>query len=97
MAIKINFQKAYLKFTHAMPESFQKLISEALRSVNYSIEHVLTSILSTGVGGQWRKMGNGEFAFFVCQTRHFSPIFDFGISHLTDFYTANRHKTLNGH
>ena len=49
-------------------------------------------------GGQWRKMakngekwqkmaknGDGEFGFFICQIRHFSPIFDFGISDLTDF------------
>ena len=39
-------------------------------------------------GEKWRKMaknGDGEFAFFICQIRHFSPIFDFGISLLTDF------------
>ena len=39
-------------------------------------------------GEKWRKMaknGDGEFGFFICQIRHFSPIFDFGISHLTDF------------
>ena len=39
-------------------------------------------------GEKWRKMaknGDGEFAFFICQIRHFSPIFDFGISHLTEF------------
>ena len=43
-------------------------------------------------GGGWAmaKNGEGEFAFFICQIRHFSPIFDFGISHLTDFRTANR-------
>ena len=36
-----------------------------------------------GGGGQWRKMaknGDGEFGFFICQIRHFSPIFDYGIS-----------------
>ena len=34
-------------------------------------------------GGQWRKMaknGDGEFGFFICQIRRFSPIFYFGIS-----------------
>ena len=39
-------------------------------------------------GEKWRKMaknGDGEFTFFICQIRHFSPSFDFGISHLTDF------------
>ena len=43
------------------------------------------------------KNGDGKFAFFICQIRHFSPIFDFGISYVTDFKMANRHKTLNGH
>ena len=28
---------------------------------------------------------DGEFAFFICQIRHFWPIFDFGIPHLIDF------------
>ena len=31
-------------------------------------------------GEKWRKMaknGDGEFGFFICQIRHFSPIFDF--------------------
>ena len=39
-------------------------------------------------GEKWRKMannGDGEFGFFICQIRHFSPIFDIGISYLTDF------------
>ena len=39
-------------------------------------------------GEKWRKMaknGDGEFGFFICQIRHFSPIFYFGISDLTDF------------
>ena len=40
------------------------------------------------------KNGDGEFGFFICQIRHFSPIFDFGISHLTDFQTANHLETL---
>ena len=48
-------------------------------------------------GEKWRKMaknGDGEFGFFICQIRHFSPIFDFGISHLTHFQTANHLETL---
>ena len=51
-------------------------------------------------GEKWRKMaknGDGEFGFFICQIRHFSPIFDFGISHLTDFQTANHFETLQSH
>ena len=51
-------------------------------------------------GEKWRKMaknGDGEFGFFICQIRHFSPIFDFGISHLTDFHTANHLETLQSH
>ena len=36
-------------------------------------------------GGAIVKKGEGEFAFFMCQIRHFSPIFDFGISNLTDY------------
>ena len=35
-------------------------------------------------GEKWRKMakdGDGEFSFFICQIRHFSPIFNFGIAH----------------
>ena len=39
-------------------------------------------------GEKWRimaKNGDGEFGFFICQIRHFSPIIDFGISDLTDF------------
>ena len=39
-------------------------------------------------GEKWQKMaknGDGELGFFICQIRHFSPIFDFGIAHLTDF------------
>ena len=49
---------------------------------------LILSKLGGGGGGQWRKMaknGDGEFGFFICQIRHFSPIFDFGISDLTDF------------
>ena len=54
-------------------------------------------LLVRGGGGQWRKManngarrimannGDGEFGFFICQIRHFSPMFDIGISYLTDF------------
>ena len=45
-----------------------------------------------GNGEKWKKMaknGDGEFVFFICQIRIFSPIFDFGISHLTDVKTAN--------
>ena len=41
--------------------------------------------ISRGGGGGMAKNSEGEFAFFICQIRHFSPIFDFGISHLTDF------------
>jgi hypothetical protein len=40
-------------------------------------------------GEKWRKMaknGDGEFAFFICQIRHFSPICNFGISHLNRPY-----------
>ena len=51
-------------------------------------------------GEKWRKMaknGDGEFGFFICQIRHFSPIFDFGISHLTHFQTANHLETLQSH
>ena len=37
-------------------------------------------------GGPMAKNGDGEFGFFIWQIRHFSPIFDFGISHFkTDF------------
>ena len=53
-----------------------------------------------GNGEKWRKMaknGDGEFGFFICQIRHISPIFDFGISHLTDFQTANHLETLQSH
>ena len=38
-----------------------------------------------GGGGPMAKNGDGEFGFFICQIRHFPPIFDFGISDLTDF------------
>ena len=51
-------------------------------------------------GEKWRKMaknGDGEFGFFICQIRHFSPIFDSGISHLTHFQTANHLETLQSH
>ena len=51
-------------------------------------------------GEKWRKMaknGDGEFGFFICQIRHFSPIFDFGIPHLTHFQTANHLETLQSH
>ena len=51
-------------------------------------------------GEKWRKMaknGDGEFGFFICQIRHFSPIFDFGILHSTDFQTANHLETLQSH
>ena len=51
--------------------------------------------METGGGGgngeKWRIMakngenGDGEFGFFICQIRHCSPIFEFGISYLTDF------------
>ena len=48
-------------------------------------------------GGKMAKNGDGEFGFFICQIRHFSPIFDFGISHLTHFQTANHLETLQSH
>ena len=47
-----------------------------------------TELGGGGNGEKWRKMaknGDGEFGIFICQIRHFSPIFDFGISDLTDF------------
>ena len=36
------------------------------------------------------KKGEGEFAFFIGQIRQFSPIFDFGISNLTEFKSFRR-------
>ena len=71
-------------------------------SMNITYSFILIGISGGGGGGggQWRKMaknGDGEFAFFICQIRHFSPIFDFGISHLTDFWTANHLETLQSH
>ena len=38
-----------------------------------------------GGGGAMAKNGDGEFGFFICQIRHFSPTFHFGISDLIDF------------
>ena len=45
-------------------------------------------------GEKWQEMatnGEDEFAFFICQIRHFSPIFDFGISHLFKLYVRSGH------
>ena len=57
--------------------------------VNYNRTIIVIKAGRGGANGEkWRKMaknGDGEFGFFICQIRHFSPIFDFGISHLTDF------------
>ena len=63
-----------------------KITDDKLRSFFYKLLRV---IAGGGANGEkWRKMaknGDGEFGFFICQIRHFSPIFDFGISDLTDF------------
>ena len=61
-----------------------------MNDVYYQRNCILILIVQGGGanGEKWRimaKNGDGEFGFFICQIRHFSPIFDFGISDLTDF------------
>ena len=57
--------------------------------ISFYDEKLVSRIRMGGANGEkWRIMannGDGEFGFFICQIRHFSPIFDIGISYLTDF------------
>ena len=50
-------------------------------------------------GEKWQKMaknGDGEFDFFICQIRHFSPIFDFVILQFTDLSVRKSSTETHG-
>ena len=90
----------YITVFSGKSSKFGKQLSKSVTKINIKKHCYLAQKIwdhsGGGGGGQWRKManngekwrkknGDGEFGFFICQIRHFSPIFDFGISDLTDF------------
>ena len=87
---------SFIRFTVILPAVHENSVP-----VFYTVYSYL------GGGGQWRKMAkNGEkwrkmamanSAFSFVKFANFSPIFDFRISHLTDFHTANHLETLQSH
>ena len=94
----------YQRYCLSVLVVYERKIYLAPDPLSYPVHYLM---YQTGGGGpmakngeKWRKMaknGDGEFGFFICQIRHFSPIFDFGILHLTDFQTANHLETLQSH